>query len=779
MRPIELTIEDVAFGGKGVARDAGKAVFVPFTIDDERVTANIIREKNLLQLIRQQSGIRSIVLCSALLGVTGSRGELYADTFTCVNTDSSGPGSFAQAVSDANAHSESGPQTVAFAVPGSGVHKIDLSNGTIAVASFITIDGYTQPGASPNTLSVGDNAVILIQLDGGGPAVTSQGHLALYGGDSIIRGLSFTGFNGPAPGLDFHYAAIYFSSPFPEVNRRIKIEGNFIGLEPDGVTLRGNDFGIYTYGGNVNVIGGSNPAQRNIISGNGTGFYSMGLQTVLGNYFGTDASGLGQGYGNQVAINSGTDIIGTAETGGGNVITGNGIGVYAAGNTTIQGNLIGPRVDGNPSAGNGIGILAEGSGITIGGVDSGEGNVIAFNLTGTSVYDQSSILSNLFYDNASMDIDLGGDGQTPNDFGDRDSGANNLQNFPVITSIGRNPGETIVSGGLNSVGATTFTLQFFANDGASVPGQRLLGIRTVTTNTAGDASFQFVFSTETSPNEFITATATDPNGNTSEFFPRNGLVELANISTRGYAGTGDDILIGGFVLNSGLAGRTFLIRALGPSLSVNGALLDPQIDLRASDGSLVWHNDNWRDSQEQEIMATGAAPADDHEAAMIVPLQEQSYTVQVSGTNGGSGIATVEIYALGNASTDAKQFRNISTRGKVGVGDNVLIGGTIVQGSAAQRVIVRAIGPDLAATGVPDSLADPVLELRDAEGALLASNDNWRSNQEQEIIATGLAPQDDRDSAILATLVPTSYTAIVRGKNDAVGIALVEIYKLD
>jgi hypothetical protein len=273
----------------------------------------------------------------ALSALLFSSSVLTADVFTVVNNASSGPGSLAQAVEDANAHS--GPQTVAFAIPGSGVHKIDLSNTVIAVGSFITIDGYTQPGASPNTLTVGDNAVILIQLDGGGEAVTESGQISIYGNDCVIRGLSFTGFSGP----NFHSAAINFASIFPELNRRISIEGNFVGVEPDGVTIRRNDYGIYTGGGSDTMIGGTNPATRNVISGNGTGLYTMGFQTILGNYFGTDASGLRQGYGNEIAIFAGHVIIGTGEAGAGNVITGNGIGVYAAGTSPIiQGNLIGP-----------------------------------------------------------------------------------------------------------------------------------------------------------------------------------------------------------------------------------------------------------------------------------------------------------------------------------------------------------------------------------------------------------------------------------------------------
>ena len=152
----------------------------------------------------------------------------------------------------------------------------------------------------------------------------------------------------------------------------------------------------------------------------------------------------------------------------------------------------------------------------------------------------------------------------------------------------------------------------------------------------------------------------------------------------------------------------------------------------------------------------------------------------VNGADGGSGIASVEIYALGSDSGgSAVEFLNISTRGYVGTGDDVLIGGTILNGSKGQKLVVRAIGPDLGAAGVSNSLQDPTLELRDSDGNLLASNDNWRSDQEQEIIATGLAPQNDNDAAILTVLFPRAYTAIVRGKNQTSGLAMVEIYKLD
>ena len=479
-------------------------------------------------------------ICAVSLGLFFFPAVLCGAVFTVLNTNSSGPGSLAQAADDAN--SVPGPNQIVFAIPGSGVHTIDLSSSGIALTDSITIDGYTQPGASPNTLRVGDNAVILIQLDGGGPLGQGFSGIHISGNDCVVRGLSFTGFSGPAS----YDAAISLGTNFgiPEGgSHRNRIEGNFIGLAPDGVTLSGNNYGI-SFGtlADDNFIGGNTPAARNVIAGNRTGIFAPYRVTILGNYLGTDASGLRQGYGNETAIrHSYNGIIGTGEPGAGNVITGNGIGIVIEGaNAIIRGNLIGPRADGSPSFRSGTGIFVDGSGTAVGGMGPGEGNVIAFNDTGVSVGSSSSILSNLFYANSFIDIDLTGNGPTANhgptanDFGDQD----HLQNFPVIASVVRNPGETVVSGGLNSTAATAFILQFFANGPAAAPNQTLLGTKTVTTNSAGDVSFQFTFPIATAPDEFITATATDSSGSTSEFFPPNGRVELGNISTRGHVGIG-------------------------------------------------------------------------------------------------------------------------------------------------------------------------------------------------------------------------------------------------
>jgi hypothetical protein len=697
-----------------------------------------------------------------------------AEVFTVVNSNSTGPGSLLQAVEDANTHPGKRPHTVVFDIPGPGVHTIDLNKKGIAIGYSIIIDGYTQPGASPNTLSVGNNAVILIQLDGGGPFAKGSGAVLMAGNDSVVRGLSFTGFSGP----NADYAAISIGSFIPEAGFRNRVEGNFVGLEPDGVTLNGNDYGVYFFGSG-NTVGGDTPAARNILSGNRIGIFGSFGNTIVGNYFGTDATGSRQGYGNDTAVSAySNNIIGGAAAGSGNVFADNGIAIQTNGsNSIIRGNLIGLLPDGSPSFGNGIGIKSGGHD-TIGGLAPGQGNVIAFNTTGVEG-GQTSILSNLFYGNAFIDIDLGGDGRTENDFGDVDG----WQNFPIITSVMRTPDSTTVMGGLNSTPSTAFTLQFYANGATPLAPQTLLGTQTVTTNSFGDVPFNFTFPISTSSDQFITATATNPGNETSEFFPPNGRVEPANISTRGYVGTGDEILIGGFIRSNGPL-QSLLIRALGPSLNVSGALADPKLVVRRTNGEIVAQNDNWKITQEQQIRDTGLAPANDLEAAVLTPIlgspfvDNRQFTILVSGSNGAVGIGTVEVYALGTGS-NSNELLNISTRGRVGTGDNVLIGGTIIRGSAPQKLMIRAIGPDLAGAGVAGSLPDPTLELRDAAGTLLASNDDWRSDHEQEIIASGFAPQDDRDSAILMTVVPTSYTAIVRGKAGATGIALVEIYNLN
>ena len=273
---------------------------------------------------------------------------------------------------------------------------------------------------------------------------------------------------------------------------------------------------------------------------------------------------------------------------------------------------------------------------------------------------------------------------------------------------------------------------------------------------------------------------------------------LGNISTRAFVQTGDNVMIGGFIVQ-GTEPKTVIIRAIGPELiqyGVPNVLANPTLELHDGMGTLIASNDNWlhtiiggiiTSDQLRDIRNSGHAPADGRESAIIAELPAGNYTAIVRGVNNTMGVGLVEVYDLGPDSNSI--LGNISTRSFVQADDNVMIGGFIVQG-IPKRVIVRAIGPELGAPpyNIPDALANPSLELHDGMGALIASNDNWRttiiggiitSDQFRDILRSGYAPGDRRESAIIAELPAGNYTAIVRGVNNTTGVALVEVYDLD
>jgi CSLREA domain-containing protein len=254
-------------------------------------------------------------------------------------------------------------------------------------------------------------------------------------------------------------------------------------------------------------------------------------------------------------------------------------------------------------------------------------------------------------------------------------------------------------------------------------------------------------------------------------------VDLANISTRLLVGTGDNVLFGGFIV-SGTQSKRVIVLATGPSLNLAGKLADPTLELYQG-GTLLESNDNWVDSvNKQPIIDSGFAPANNLESAIIrtLPANNSQYTVIVRGVSNGTGIGVVQIFDL-DRTVDSK-LANISTRGLVQTGDNVVIGGFIVLGADPQKVIVIALGPSLP---VPGKLADPTLELRDGNGGLIDSNDNWvDSPNKQAIIDSTVPPTNDVESAVVATLPSNGahYTAIVRGVNNTTGVAVVEVFAL-
>jgi hypothetical protein len=248
---------------------------------------------------------------------------------------------------------------------------------------------------------------------------------------------------------------------------------------------------------------------------------------------------------------------------------------------------------------------------------------------------------------------------------------------------------------------------------------------------------------------------------------------LVNISTRLAVGTGDNVLFAGFII-SGNEPKRVVVRGLGPTLPVVQHLDDPTLALRDSSDNVVGSNDNWRDS-EDELRATQIPPRNDYESGIVRTLNPGAYTAMVEGKGGTTGVGLVELYDLDQAADSS--LVNVSTRGFVDRGDNVLIAGTIVAGSGSTNVLFRAIGPSI--TGIPNALQDTTLELYDGDGNVVAVNDNWQDTQRSEIEATQIPPPDAREAAILRELTPGAYTAIVRGKDDAVGIAVVEAYQIN
>lgn len=257
---------------------------------------------------------------------------------------------------------------------------------------------------------------------------------------------------------------------------------------------------------------------------------------------------------------------------------------------------------------------------------------------------------------------------------------------------------------------------------------------------------------------------------------------LLNISTRMRVETGNNVLIGGFIV-TGTAPKDVVVRALGPWLSsvgISDVLADPILELRGPDGSLIATNDNWQDdpSQAAQLTALGLALPHPNEAGLFATLQPNAYTAVLAGKNNGTGVGLVEVYDMGQ--TANAQMANISTRGLVQTGSNVMIGGFILGGSSDAHVVVRGIGPSLADLGLSPVLANPTLELHDGNGALLTSNDNWLEDpaQAEQLTASGLAPTHWQEAGIRALLPPGPFTAILAGQNGGSGIGLIEIYNL-
>ena len=460
---------------------------------------------------------------------------LSAATFTVTNTNDSGPGSLRQAITDANA--TPGADSIVFAIPSDdpgchvfGLCEIHPTTNLPTITEQVTIDGYTQTDASPNTADQGTNAVLMIQIVGD------------LDNDAVSNGLNVQASNCEIRGLvidDFDHGVYVVNAS------GVTIGGCFIGTEYDGLTSpSGNDTGVLGVFATNIVIGGTDPADRNLISGN---FFSgVDLQDsygaqIQGNLIGTNAPGtLGLGNGGGVSVSSFTSTasvtIGGSGQGAGNVISGNvdnGIllNLTSGSAVLVQGNRIGIDFGGTAILGNGLaGVRVAVDGALIGGTGPGEGNVIAN--SGTAGVDVSSSVSgvtirgNSIYSNSlpfSLGIDLSPTGVNLNDAGDVDTGANLGQNYPIIVSAVGSGGGTHVQGVLHSKPNTTYDVDFYSNGacfdrpGAHLQGRAMLGTTQVTTDGNGTAIIDVTVPGSIGLGDHVSATATDAQGNTSEF----------------------------------------------------------------------------------------------------------------------------------------------------------------------------------------------------------------------------------------------------------------------
>lgn len=313
--------------------------------------------------------------------------------------------------------------------------------------------------------------------------------------------------------------------------------------------------------------------------------------------------------------------------------------------------------------------------------------------------------------------------------------------------------DTIINLGPNLAGQTvTFRFRFGSDEAVGAPGWRI----------------DTIFATD--------GNCPTPTPSTT---PTPSPARSLNLSTRLRVGTGNNIGIGGVIIG-GVNQKQILVRGIGPSLTPFGvpdALADTTLELRDANTALILRNDNWRDTQETEIQATGIPPTNDLESALIATVQPGAYTALLAGKNEAQGVGLVEVYDL---TASGSQLRNISTRAFAGTAFDVVIAGFILGQGANTNIVVRGLGPSLVAVGVPEPLPDPTLELHDGNGALLVMNDNWQDDpiSAGQLTANGLAPKDALESGIFISVSPGPYTATLAGKNGGTGLALVEIYNL-
>jgi hypothetical protein len=556
--------------------------------------------------------------------------------------------------------------------------------------------------------------------------------------------------------------------------------GNF-SVTISGVTIAdGFKIGIGQYGGGILVGSGDTLTLRNsIISGNrcgdnGGGICNFGTMnvsdtTLSGNHAGHQHSGGG-------IYNGGTMSMTGSTVSGNQISHGNGGGIYnsfgtaSITNSTISGNVL--------AIGSGAGVFCGSGTVTLTNTTVTNNAIPDFGGGGGGVVNQGTVIV--------RNTIIAGN-KVNSTFGPDATGILTSQGYNLIgnnddATIGPMTGDQIgtnataidpVLGPLQDNGGATFTHALLSGSPARDKG-----------HSSGFSTDQRGFPRPV--DNPLVANAAGGDGSDIGAFERQevAIARSLNLSTRARVQTGDNILIGGFII-TGTSPKPVVLRALGPSLTASGVpagevLNDPLLELRGASGALINSNDNWKDSPERpQIEGTLFQPTDDREAVIKTTLPPATYTALVRGKNGGTGVGVVEIYDLDQASDST--LANISSRAFIEAGNNVLIGGFTLGGNnGSPQIVIRAIGPSLANFGFANPLQDPTLELRDANANLIASNDNWQDDAAQAsyLTAVGLQPQNDSESVLAVTLPPGQYTGIVAGKNGGTGVGLVEIYNL-
>ena len=742
------------------------------------------------------------LLCTAVAGHRFFRTQ--QPTLIVTSTADSGPGSLRQALADAH-----DGDTIHFD-PALNGQTITLTSAELAVRANVTIDG---PG--PNLLAIKRDPQAplfgIFHVIPGATALmirglTITGGAAFYGGGifnegtalsivncSIHDNVSLGGLGASGGGIYNVYSTITITQSTISNNWALEGGGvvNFGPMEINESAITGNH--AYQFQKRGGIGGG--------ISNGGTATLTINDSVVSGNVAGdpnpfptpgpspTPAPvGFGGGIQNNLATLTIHNSVISGNTATGNDVNGGqGGGIGSGGPVNITASTInnnhadhyGGGIDGNTISITDSTI----NGNDPGGISSGQSAIsnttISGNL-GDGMFGSGSVTNSTISGNTGHGIVVANTLEIANTILNASAPGTSIVGG-IVTSHGYNLCSDNGSGFLTGPGDQVNTDPILGplqdNGGPTFTHQLLVGSPALN---SGDPNFTPPPFNDQRGNGYDRVFAGRIDIGSFEVQPPSP-TRCLNFSTRLLVQTGEQVGIGGFII-TGTGEKQVLLRAIGPSLAQVGVpnfLADPVMELHGPAGFTTVFNDNWRDTQEAQIIATGLAPSNDLEPAILATVNPGNYTALVRGKDNTTGVGSVEVYDLGPATS---QLANISTRAFVGTGAHVAIGGFILRGiqSNSTHVIVRGIGPSLDLIILPSMLANPTLELRDNNGALLSSNDDWQDDpvQAAQLSAYGLAPLDPKESGIFAPLPPGLYTAILAGKNGGTGIGLVEIYNV-